>query len=66
MSIETVKCLAAQAEQERLLELAALGRQHRAVVVATAERHPMVTFVAATVVYWTLPEVINFLASLIS
>jgi len=70
MSIETVKCLAAQAEeqklQQRLLELEVLGYEHRAAVAAAAERHPIATVVAGLVLLGVLPAVVNSLTSFIS
>ena len=70
MSIETVKCLAAQAQeqklQQRLSELEVLGCQHRAAVVSAAERHPIVTMVAVLGVFASLPAVVDYISSFIS
>lgn len=70
MSIETVKCLAAQAQeqklQQRLSELEVLGCQHRAAVVSAAERHPVMVIVAGFGALASLPAVVNSIASFIS
>ena len=70
MSIETVKCLAALAEeqklQQRLTELEVLGYEHRAAVSALLERHPIVTMVAVLGMFASLPAVVNVLTSFIS
>ena len=70
MSIETVKCLAALAQeqklQQRLSELEVLGYEHRAAIGAAAERHPIVTMVAVLAMFSTLPAIVNGITSFIS
>ena len=70
MSIETVKRLAALAEeqklQQRLSELEVLGYEHRAAVAAWGERHPVMVIVAAFGLLASLPAVVNVFTSFIS